>query len=59
MEVLKDTDSERGVVWYDVETKADEPVWEIILKKIRYGNQSVPVFRGQKVSPFAILNCLL
>jgi hypothetical protein len=49
MEVLTDTDCEKGVVWYNVETQADEPKWEIILNKILFENQSVPVFRAQKV----------
>jgi hypothetical protein len=50
MELLTDTDTEKGVVWYNVETNPSEPVWEIVLNKIRFGNQSVPVFR-QKVAP--------
>lgn len=49
MDVLTDTDSEKGVVWYKVETDSSEPKWEIVLSKILFGDQSVPVFRGQKV----------
>lgn len=49
MEVLTDTDSEKGVVWYKVETDSSEPKWEIVLSKILFGDQPVLVFRGQKV----------
>lgn len=49
MDLLTNTDAEKGVVWYNVQTNPSEPVWEIVLNKIRFGNQSVPVFR-QKVA---------
>ena len=49
MTILKDTDAEEGVVWYDVETDEREPKWEIVLKKILIGDTFSRVNRGQRV----------
>jgi len=48
--ILRDTDGEEGVLWYDVETDEREPSWEIVLKKILVGKTFSRVNWGQRVA---------
>ena len=50
MEVLTETDAERGVVWHKVQTNPSLPAWEIILRHIRYGKAFTPALFRQKVA---------
>jgi hypothetical protein len=36
-EILKDTDAEKDVVWYDVVTIHSQRVWKIVLSGVSYG----------------------
>jgi Eukaryotic aspartyl protease len=50
MEILTDTDTETGVVWYRVYTSPDDSAWAINLKQVGYENNTFPAF-AQKVVP--------
>jgi Eukaryotic aspartyl protease len=49
LKILRDTDGERGFVWYDVDTDEMDKKWEIGLKKILVGDTFSRVNRGQRV----------
>lgn len=50
MEILTDTDSQAGVIWYRVYTSPNETAWAINLKQVGYESNVIPAF-SQKVVP--------
>jgi len=52
LEILKDFDKEKGVIWYKVDTSSGEPTWELVLTNVSYKDQSFSVPRGTKVNLF-------
>lgn len=51
LEILKDTDAEKDVVWCDVITTPGQRAWEIVLSGVSYGVHKSLVPPLQKVCP--------
>jgi len=49
MELVTDTDVEKGVVWYKVEKKVDDATWEIRLEMLEFEGTKIPFLPRKKV----------